>query len=63
MTPSSIRSVFDKQKKQIVVRTYPYGDTNNELKKRLAEGWEIILCNTLTGNSGSMLEYILEKEE
>lgn len=53
-----------KRKKQIVVRSYPYGNTNEELKKRLAEGWKIILCNTLnSGNAGSMLEYILEREE
>lgn len=61
--PPPIKTVF-KKKKQIVVRSYPYGNTNEELKKCLAEGWKIILCNTLSsGNADSILEYILEKEE
>lgn len=56
--------------KQVVARThatrpgyYNNADDYCNLKKLLAEGYKVIMCNTLTKESGETeLEYILEKE-
>ena len=56
--------------KQVVARTHATrrGYYNNEddyrnLKKLLVEGYKVMICNTITKESGETeLEYILEKE-
>ena len=56
--------------KQVVARTHVtrrgyYHNANDycDLKKLLEDGYKVIMCNTLTKESGETeLEYILEKE-
>lgn len=50
---------------QCIVRTYTRGYTNPtyDLRKKLQEGYTVVMCNRIGQGSDEQLEYILEKKD